>query len=326
MNSHPHAAPASLLTLAGAFAAIYIVWGTTYLAIAIALQTLPPFVSGSLRFLIAGAIMFAWLRWKHVRPLEGVNLFAAAATGVLLTGIGNGFVVWSQQGIPSGIAALIVTAVPVAVLVFDWAFFSRRAPTKMALAGTGVAVAGVATIVMHTRSLSGDVHVIHLLALIVATLAWSLGTLVQKRHANQANVLSFTCAQMLFGGLFQLVLSVIDREWSAIDLQHVSLSSVAAVVYLVVFGSLICLNAYLWLLTRVSAPKVTTYALVNPVVALLLGAAVLGERVTALTITAACLVLTGVALVLFQGWRPTLPWTKKPRAAIAEASVVEPCK
>ena len=325
MDSHQHTAPA-LLTLVVAFAAIYIVWGTTYLAIAITLQTLPPFVSGSLRFLIAGAIMFAWLRWKQARPLKGVNLFAAAATGVLLTGIGNGFVVWSQQGIPSGIAALIVTAVPVAVLVFDWAFFSRRAPTKMALAGTGVAVAGVATIVMHTRSLSGDVHVIHLIALIVATLAWSLGTLVQKRHANQANVLSFTCAQMLFGGLFQFALSVIDREWTAIDLQYISLSSIAAVAYLVVFGSLIGLNAYLWLLTRVSAAKVTTYALVNPVVALFLGAAVLGERVTALTITAACLVLTGVALVLFQDWRPTLPWTRKPRAAIAEASVVEPCK
>jgi drug/metabolite transporter (DMT)-like permease len=326
MNAHSHQTSGSFVAVLGAFAAIYIVWGTTYLAIAISLQTLPPFVSGSLRFLIAGAIMFAWLRWKQSRPLEGVNLFAAAATGVLLTGIGNGFVVWSQQGIPSGIAALIVTAVPVAVLVLDSAFFSRRAPTKMALAGTGVAVAGVATIVVHTHSLSGAVHAMHLIALIVATLAWSLGTLVQKRHANRANVLSFTCAQMLFGGLFQLVLSVIDREWVAIELSRISLSSILAVAYLIVFGSLIGLNAYLWLLTRVSAPKVTTYALVNPVVALLLGAAVLDERITPLTIGATCLVLSGVALVLFQDWRPKLSWSRRARSRIAEASIVETCE
>jgi drug/metabolite transporter (DMT)-like permease len=312
--------------MVGAFAGIYIVWGTTYLAIAISLQTLPPFVSGSLRFLIAGALMYAWLRWKQSHPLANVKLFAAAATGVLLTGIGNGFVVWSQQGIPSGIVALIVTAVPVAVLVLDWAFFSRRAPTKMALAGTGLAVAGVATIVMHTRSLSGDVHFMHLISLIVATLAWSLGTLVQKRHANIGNVLSFTCAQMLFGGLFQLTLSVIDREWVGIELAQVSISSMLAVAYLVGFGSLIGLNSYLWLLTRVSAPKVTTYALVNPVVALFLGAAVLDERITPLTIGAACLVLSGVALVLFQDWRPVLPWRRKPTGCVGVPSIAETLK
>jgi drug/metabolite transporter (DMT)-like permease len=304
MKHAPLSAPVNLLPILAAFAGIYVIWGTTYLAIAVTLQTLPPFVSGAIRFLVAGALMYAWLRWREPRPLAGVNLGAAAWTGVLLSGIGNGFVIWSQQGIPSGIAALIVTAVPVVVLVLDWSFFSRRAPKTMALAGTALAVAGVATIVMHTRSLSGDVHPLHLIALLAAICGWSLGTLVQKQHAKTSNVLSFTCAQMLFGGLFQLLLSILDLEWAQIRWSAVSWSSVAALGYLIVFGSLIGLNCYLWLLTRVSAQKVTTYALVNPLVALLLGAIVLGERVTALVMAAALLVLSGVALVLFQDWRP----------------------
>jgi drug/metabolite transporter (DMT)-like permease len=313
MGDQTNSMRASALAIIAAFAGIYIIWGTTYLGIAVAIQTLPPFVSGSARFLIAGALMYVWLRLRARSPLSDVNLPAAAWTGLLLSGIGNGFVIWSQQGIPSGIAALIVTAVPVVVLVLDWAFFSRRAPSISALAGTGIAVAGVVTIVMHTRSLSGDVQPLHMFALIVAILGWSLGTLVQKRHANVNNVLSFTCAQMLFGGMFQLAMSIVTAEWAQIDVSEISVSSVLAVGYLIVFGSLIGLNCYLWLLTRVPAQKVTTYALVNPVVALVLGAVVLGERITPLAVTAAVLVLGGVALVLFQDWRPAILWQRATR-------------
>jgi drug/metabolite transporter (DMT)-like permease len=299
------ASPQSTVAIVAAFAGIYLIWGTTYLGIAVSLQTLPPFISGSARFLLAGALMYAWLRMRSPAPLANVNLAAAAVTGILLSGVGNGFVGWSQQGIPSGIAALVVAAVPVVVLVLDWAFFSKRAPSKIASLGTGVALAGVVTIVAHTRTLSGEVHVWHMLALLTAILGWSVGTLLQKRHADRDNVWSFTCVQMLFGGAFQGVMSVLDREWGSFDPSTVSLVSVAAVGYLVVFGSLIGLNCYLWLLTRVSAQKVTTYALVNPVVALILGALVLQERVTSLAIGAALLVLGGVTLVLFQDWRPS---------------------
>lgn len=283
-----------------AFAGIYIIWGTTYLAIAIAIQTLPPFISGALRFLLAGVLMAAWLRLRSPRPFAGVNLPAAALCGVLLAGIGNGFVIWAQQGIPSGITALIVAAMPVTVLVLDWAWFSRRAPTRQGLLGTAIALAGVTTIVLHTRTISGEASPMHLAALIVAVVGWSLGTLLQKRSAGKDQVFSFTGAQMLFGGAFQLALSVFNGEWSTFDPAAVSLSSWLAVGYLVVFGSLIGLNCYLWLLTRVSASKVTTYALVNPVVALLLGALVLHEEITSVAVLATLLVLFGVSLVLFQ--------------------------
>jgi drug/metabolite transporter (DMT)-like permease len=185
-------------------------------------------------------------------------------------------------------------------LIFDWAFFSKRAPTKQALFGIAVAIAGVATIVMHTRTLSGNAQPMYVLAMLVATTGWSIGTLVQKRAATQATVLSFTCGQMLFGAAAQLLFSLVTGEWSRFDPAAISWQGLVAIAYLVVFGSIIGLNCYLWLLTRVAAPKVATYALVNPVVALVLGAAVLGERVTLLAMVAAALVLVGVALIVFQ--------------------------
>ena len=288
------------LGVLAAFAGIYVIWGTTYLAIAFAIKSLPPFMSGVARFGLAGLLMYVWLRWRNPRPFAGVNVPMMALAGILLSGIGNGLVLFAQQGIPSGIAALIVAAVPVLVLIFDWAFFSKRAPTKQALLGTAVAIAGVVTIVMHTRSLSGNAHPLYLLAMVVAATGWSLGTLVQKRSANTGTVLSFTCGQMLFGAAFQLLMSFVTGEWLRFDPAAISLQGVVAIAYLVVFGSIVGLNCYLWLLTRVAAPKVATYALVNPVVAMFLGAVVLGERVTLLAVVAALLVIVGVALIVFQ--------------------------
>lgn len=288
------------LSVMAAFAGIYVIWGTTYLAISFAVHSMPPFISGVARFALAGALMYAWLRARNPRPFAGVSIPMMAAAGILLSGIGNGFVLWAQQGIPSGIAALIVAAVPVLVTIFDWAFFSKRAPTKQALFGIAVAIVGVVTIVMHTRTLSGSAQPLYLFAMVVAATGWSLGTLLQKRGATPGTVLSFTCGQMLFGAAFQLLMSIVTGEWARFDPAAISLPAVLAVLYLVVFGSIVGLNCYLWLLTRVPAPKVATYALVNPIVALVLGAVVLGERVTPLALAAAALVLVGVALIVFQ--------------------------
>jgi drug/metabolite transporter (DMT)-like permease len=302
------------LGVLGAFAGIYIIWGTTYLAIALAIKTVPPFISGAGRFIVAALAMYAWLRWRDSKPLAGVNVPFALFCGVLLSGIGNGFVIWAQQGIPSGIAALIVTAVPVIVLIIDWLFFSKRAPRTQALAGIAIAVAGVATIVLHTRTLAGHAQPLHLLAMLAAVIGWSFGTLMQKRAATPQTVLSFTCVQMFGGGIFQLALSYADGEWQSFNVSEVSVVSWFAIAYLIVFGSLIALNCYLWLLTRVPAQKVTTYALVNPVVALVLGAVVLDEQVTLLAATSAALVLIGVALVLFQERSPKAWWQARRRA------------
>jgi len=182
--------PLPLKTLL-AFAGIYLIWGTTYLAIAISIQTMPPFVSGAIRFFIASGLLYVWLRWRDPQPFAVVDLKRGAMTGVLMPGIGNGLVIWAEQGVPSGITALIVAAIPIPVLIFDWAFFTKRAPTLQAISGIVVALLGVILIVMHSSSLSGNVRPIHLAALIVAVSAWSLGTLVQKHTPLKDRVMSF---------------------------------------------------------------------------------------------------------------------------------------
>ena len=316
MNTQSSSAASLSARVLLAFASIYVIWGTTYLAIAFAIRTLPPFVSGGLRFSVAGLLMFAWLRMKGRDVFAGVNLPMAALCGVLLSGIGNGFVIWAQQGIPSGVAALMVTFMPVLVLVLEWMLFTHRAPSPQALVGVALAVAGVVSIVVHTHELSGTAQPLYIASMFAAVVGWSFGTLLQKRSANKQTVLSFTCAQMLAGGMFQFLLATIDGEWANFHPATVSVESWLALAYLMVFGSIVGLNSYLWLLTRVPAQKVTTYALVNPVVALILGALFLDEQITLLAVIAAVLVLVGVALVLFQDVDP-LRWLRERRARAA---------
>jgi drug/metabolite transporter (DMT)-like permease len=301
--------------IVAAFVAIYLIWGTTYLAIAVSIQTLPPFLSGSLRFLLAGLMLLGWLRWHHAQPFRGLPLGQTLLCGVLMAGVGNGLVVWAQQGVPSGIAALVISATPVVVLLLDWVAFARQTPRVRALLGTGAALTGVAIIIVTSRSLAGDVRPVYVLALIGAVFGWSLGTLLQKRVIQAHYVLGFTCVQMLAGAVFQGLLALFDGEWQRFDPAGVSAASMLAVVYLVVFGSIIASNCYLWLLAHVSAHKVTTYAVVNPVVAVFLGALVLDEEVSAQILLGGALVLVGIALVLFQdyplGWRRA----KQPQSA-----------
>jgi drug/metabolite transporter (DMT)-like permease len=295
MNTVSLRSPAVLL----AFACVYVIWGTTFLGIAIAIETLPPFTSGAIRFLLAALLMYLWMRLRGMRPMQGVNWRHAALCGALLTGLGNGLVVWAQQGVPSGIAALVVASIPVFVLAFDWMFFEKRPPSVAASIGIALAALGVAMIVSTTRTLTGDAHPLHLAALLAAVCAWSAGTLLQKRLLR-GDIFAFTCAQIFFGGLLQGVLALVNAEWREFDVHRISTASMLAVLYLIVFGSVVTFNCYAWLLTRIPAQKVATYAVVNPVIALLLGAWLLDEPITAVVIGSVLLVLVGVSLVLFQ--------------------------
>ena len=295
-----------------AFAGIYLIWGTTYLAIAIAIQTLPPFLSGGIRFLLAATIMYGWLRWRESKPFAGLDLRRAALCGVLLTGLGNGLVVWAQQGVPSGIAALLVASIPICILAVECVFFGGRLPTVRAGTGMLIASIGVVIIVTQTGSMAGGAQPLYVAAILLAVLAWSFGTLLQRQaNIGAHRVIAFTCAQIFFGALAQLTLAVFHREWQTFEIGRISTASALAVLYLVVFGSIVALSCYSWLLTRVAPQKVATYALVNPVVALFLGATVLGESVMAGTVIAALGVLVGIALVLFPTLR-VLPWRIRP--------------
>ena len=256
-----------------AFAGIYIIWGTTFLALAVTIRSIPPFISGGVRFVIAATLMYAWLRAREPHPFSGLNIAGTFLCGALLSGIGNGFVVWAQQGLPSGIAALFVGALPVTTLILDRLFFSRQTPSAQSVIGVALGLAGIVVLSTNTLRFSTTVRPIHVVAVLTAGLAWSLGTLLQRRFVPSHRVFGYTCLQMFSGGVFQLLMSVVDWEWAGFRPERVELQSVLAVLYLVVFGSLIAVSCYSYLLAHVAAQKVTTYALVNPVIALVLGAA-----------------------------------------------------
>ncbi|MGH8231179.1 MAG: DMT family transporter, partial [Steroidobacteraceae bacterium] len=212
----------------------------------------------------------------------------------------NGFVIWSQTGLPSGIAALFVGALPVSTLILNWLFFSRRPPTLQSALGVAIGVAGLAVLSAHAHSFSGTIRPIHVLSVLTAELAWSAGTLLQPRYVGADRVLNFSCLQMLGGAMFQLLMALIGREWIGFTPAQVSLPSLLGLLYLVVFGSMIAVNCYSFLVAHEPPQKITTYALVNPVIALALGALVLGEKINSAAVLSALLVLIGVALVLFQ--------------------------
>ena len=291
-----------------AFAGIYIIWGTTFLAIALAIRTIPPFFSGGLRFLSAGVLMYVYLRLCGERQVfAGLSIRGTLLCGVLLSGIGNGFIIWGQQALPSGIAALFVGGLPVVILLLDWMFFSRRAPTRLAAIGLALGMSGLIVLSLNTHALSGKVRPAHVIMVLLAEVGWSLGTLLQRRYVGPDRVQNFTCLQMLAGGSFQLLAGFVDREWIGFSPAHVSLQSLLAVLYLIVFGSLIAANCYSFLVAHVPAQQISTYALVNPAIALGLGALVLGEKITPATALAALLVALGVALVLWRRRPPETP-------------------
>lgn len=283
-----------------AFAAIYIIWGTTFLGIALMLRTVPAFIGGALRFLAASLALCAWLRAREPHPFAGLNLAGTALCGVLLTGMGNGFLIWAQLALPSGIAALFVGSLPVWILLLDWLCFARRTPQPLAILGVLVGLAGVVVLSLHTQGLAGKVRPIHVFAVLVTELAWALGTLLQPRYAPASRVVNFTCLQMLSGSLFDLLMATLDHEWRGFALTQISLTSWLSLAYLVLFGSVIAFSSYAFLVSHVAPQKVATYALVNPVIALALGAAVLHERITPAAIVSMVLVLVGVTLVLAQ--------------------------
>jgi drug/metabolite transporter (DMT)-like permease len=301
-----------------AFAGVYLIWGTTFLGIALAIRTIPPFFSGAVRFFVAAGLMYAWLRARTPRPFAGLNIAGSLLCGVLLSGVGNGFVIWAQQGLPSGITALFICGLPVMILLFDWLFFSHQTPTPRGVLGVALGLAGVVVLTLHTHALSGQMRPIHVVAVLIAELGWALGSLLQRRYVDPNRLGSYTCLQMFAGAAFQLLMGVLDREWIGFSPSQISLQSVLAVSYLVIFGSIIAVNCYAFLLAHVSAQKVSTYALVNPVIALALGAIVLHEKITPVAILCAVLVILGVALVLWRGRAPTatVPLAVGPRRLV----------
>lgn len=287
------------LALATAFAIVYVVWGSTYLAILFAIDTLPPFLMASARFFVAGALLYAWSRAfaSAARP-TAVQWRATAIVGVLLLLGGNGLVVWSEQRIPSGMAALLVGTVPCFMVLLDWLRPNGQRPAGRVIAGLVLGLLGLVWLVGPDSVMGGGrADLFGAAALVLASFSWAFGSIWSRQAPMPASPFLSTAMQMLAASVALFAVSVALGEPWRFDVSAVSLRSWLGFVYLVVFGSLVAFSAYVWLL-RVSTPaRVSTYAYVNPVVAVLLGAAFAAEALTVRMIVAAVVIVSGVALI-----------------------------
>jgi drug/metabolite transporter (DMT)-like permease len=281
-----------------AFGAVYVIWGSTYLAIRYAIETLPPFLMAGVRFLLAGAILYAWsMRGTPRNPTREEWRAAAIIGGLLLLG-GNGAVVWAEQTVPSGIAALLVAVTPCWIVLLDWLWHRGRRPGPLTVIGLVLGVVGIVLLV-GPESLrgNGSIAPAGLAALMFGSLTWSIGSIYSKRAPTAPGALLSTGMQMLCGGALLLVASFIVGEPAEFDIARVSLRSVLALLYLMIFGALIGYSAYVWLLRVARPARVATYAYVNPLVAVLLGWLVAGESLTMRMGMAAVVIVAGVAMI-----------------------------
>ena len=289
-----------------AFAAIYVLWGSTYLAIRLAIDTIPPFLMAGGRFLAAGAALYA-LGVPPNLPRPTARQWRNAALGAVpLFVMGNGGVTWAELVVPSGAAALVIATLPAWLLLLDWAYGGRKGPHLVEVLGIGLGLAGVAVL-----SAPGGVHLVGTAVLLGAAMAWAVGSLF-NRYADLPSSPALTAAmQMLAGGVMMVALGLVLGEAGRFDPAAVSWRSAAAVAYLVAVA-VVALPAYNWLLSVTSPALVGTYAFVNPVVAVLLGWAVAGEGMTGRTVPAALLVVIGVMLLVWPRKRDTVGARRKP--------------
>jgi drug/metabolite transporter (DMT)-like permease len=281
-----------------ALGVVYVVWGSTYLAIRVAIETLPPMLMASFRFLVAGSILYAFAIRRGDRDGDrpgAPQWRSAAIVGTLLFLGGNGGVVWAEQHIPSGIAALIVATVPLWMALI--AFVALRERLRgVAVAGLVVGFAGTALLIRPSGS--GGTDLLGALAVVGASLSWSIGSLYARRAPLPKRPLVSAGMQLLCGGAVMGVVGIVGGELGRVEPSQFSRSSVLALAYLVVFGTLLAFPCYAWLLQSAPTSMVSTYAYVNPVVAVVLGWAFANERIEPLTIVAGAIIVVAVAMIV----------------------------
>ena len=286
------------LRLVAAFAAVYLIWGSTYLAIRLAIDTLPPFTMAGFRFLLAGTLLYGWMRLRRAAPPVRIHWRSAAIVGGLMLLGGNGGVTWAEQSVPSGLAALLIGTVPLWMVILEAMRLGGSRPTRRMGVGLALGLAGIFLLIGPVNLAGGEgVDPIGAGVLLFAALSWAGGSLYSRQAPLPAAPLLGTAMEMLAGGALLLFAGGLTGEWARLDLGAVSSRSLLALAYLVIFGSLMGFTAYLWLLRNTTPARASTYAYVNPMVAVFLGWIVLGEPLTWQTLLAAAVIISAVVLI-----------------------------
>jgi drug/metabolite transporter (DMT)-like permease len=294
-----------------AFFAVYVCWGMTYLAMRVAVVSIPPHLLSGARFLLAGLILYAWTRKRGAeRPTAAHWRSAAVIGGFLLLG-GNASVAWAEQRVPSGLAAVLIAVAPIWMVGMEWASGGSR-PTKQVMFGLLLGLAGLILLVSSRSDPGSRVDLTGALILVLASASWAWGSVWSKTATLPRSPMLATAMEMVAGGVLLLITAALSGQFGHFDPRQVSLAAALSWIYLVVFGSLIGFTAYIWLLGVTSIAKAGTYAYVNPVVAVLLGWAVLNESVTPRMLLAATIILLGVGLVNLDWSTSPAPGSRRP--------------
>jgi drug/metabolite transporter (DMT)-like permease len=294
-------------TLWIAFAAVYLVWGSTYLAIKYAVQTIPPYLMGGSRFLVSGLILFLWARARGAENPSRREWRDAAIVGTLLLCGGNGAVAWAEQRVPSGITALLVASVPLWMVVIDWLRPHGKRPPLVVGVGLIVGLGGVAVLALPgSTQAGGRVDPLGALMLLLGSISWAAGSIYSRHGARPASAEMATALQMIAGSVALFIVASVAGELGGFHSTAVSRASFIGWAYLVTFGALVGFTAYIYLLRETTPAKATTYAYVNPIVAVVLGWMVAGEPITPRTVVAAAIILASVALITLAGGQEEL--------------------
>ncbi|MBK7350063.1 MAG: EamA family transporter [Gemmatimonadetes bacterium] len=294
----PEQAARHRLTLLLAFAAIYLIWGSTYLAIAFAIHTIPPLLMAGVRFLVAGGLLYAWSRLRGAPRPRPVQWGWAFLLGALFFLVGNGAVVWVEQSIPSGLVALIVAMVSVWTALLEWLRPGGARPTGMVLVGIALGFAGVALLVLPGQGDAGHADPAGVALLMCSTFAWALASVLSRTADLPASATQVSGMEMLAGGVWLFGASVLHGDPRHFDPGLVTLKSGLSVLYLIVFGSLVTFTAFAWLLQVTTPNKVATAGYVNPMVAVFLGWAFGGEALTPRALLASLVIVCSVVLII----------------------------
>ena len=282
------------IKLALAFASIYLVWGSTYLAIRYAVETIPPLVTAGIRHTIAGAIMLAWAWARGFRPRRE-HWIAGFVLGALFFLVGHGTLHWAEQYVGSGLAALLIATEPMFILVLAWSMGQQKISRLSAL-GLGLGVVGVAMLTGVELTVKGS-SLLGSLAVLLGSLSWSAGVAISPKLKLPGDALGRTALPTICGAVMLLAAAGITGEFQAVHWASISLKSIFGLAYLIVFGSIVAFTSYTWLLQRCPPALVATHTYVNPVVAVLLGWMLASERLSVRVVLASVAILGAIVLI-----------------------------
>lgn len=281
-----------------AFAAVYLFWGGTYVGIKLGLTVFPPLGMAGIRHTIAGVIMLSVAVFRQELWPTRRQLLTSMLIGVMMLTIGNGLVTLVEQTVPSAIVSLLIGAVPLWITLLNWAFGDHKTPTLSALLGVFLGLIGIAVLVLGSQTdTSFEFSWIGIGLILVAALSWASGSLVSRYGQLPKSALMNLAVQMLTGGLSLGILSLIRQEWVGFSIDAITPTALWALLYLIVLGSLVAYSAYLWLLRHVNPTWVSTYAFVNPIVAVILGWLLAKEQLTPMAMVAALIIVASIAVM-----------------------------